>query len=177
MTGSKIYSSLNVFLLMLALALFTLNCHTSKNHDKTEHKEKEEKEHEKEPKENDKDNHVLGETIELKMGEEVSIGSESLEIRIQEVKEDSRCPLNMQCFQAGKAKVELMMVKELDMVSSVNLVAKGGCQKMDGSCGNSAIAQDYKFTLIALTPYPGENGKNKVPTDKYVAHVKVEAVR
>lgn len=179
MVKSKINSFLSSFLLLSAIAIFSLNCHTSKNHDNGEHKNKEEKEQNKDSKEQETNHseHQLGETIQLTNGDYLSIGSESIKMKIQAVTEDSRCPLNTQCFQAGKAKLEVMMIKELDMLSTINLVAKGGCQKMDGSCGNSDIAQGYKFTLMALTPYPGEDGKMSVPKDKYVAHVKVEAVK
>ncbi len=165
---------------MAAIAILSLNCHTSKNHNEEAHKNMEkEKEQVEDPKEqkNEGSNHSLGETFQIANGSYVNIGSESLKIEIQAITEDSRCPLNTQCFQAGKAKLELMIIKELDMVSTVNLTAKGGCQKMDGSCGNSHIAQGYKFTLMALTPYPGEDGKTSVPKDQYVAHLKVVAVR
>ncbi|MFT4666171.1 MAG: hypothetical protein ACI8YQ_002857 [Polaribacter sp.] len=179
MTTTKINKFLSTLFFMAVIAVLSLNCHTSKNHDNGEHKDKDGKEHVKDAKEQNTDlaKHKLGETLQITNGDYVSIASESLQIKIQAITEDSRCPLNTNCIQAGKAKLELMVIKELDMVSSVNLIAKGGCQKMDGSCGNSAIAQGYKFTLIALTPYPGEDGKNSVPKDKYVAHVKVEAVK
>jgi hypothetical protein len=150
---------------LLVLALCCANCHTSKKSepgttDTTEQPK------DMEPK------HQLGELLPLTMADKISISSESMRLSIESVGE-SRCPLNVQCIQAGKAKVKLSVQKE-DMVYFVDLTAKGSCQKTDGSCGDSATVRGYKYTLISLTPYPGEDGTTSVQQDKYVATVRVE---
>jgi len=182
MTNFQIRKAFSVFFFLAIMSLLSTNCHTAKNHDNGEHKtgEHTEKHKDSDSKKQGKDlkDYKVGEVLQLNMETYITIGSESLKMKIQEISEDSRCPLNVNCIQPGKAKIELMVIKELDMVSSVNLIAKGGgCQKMDGSCGNSTISQGYKFSLMGLTPYPGEDGKSSVSKEKYVAHVKVEALR
>ena len=118
------------------------------------------------------DIHKLGEVLLLNNKERVAIDTEGLKLKIDRI-EESRCPLNVQCFQAGTAKVHLSVVKE-DYVYMVDLKAKGNCQKTDGSCGNKVTTKGYTFTLVSLTPYPGEGEGQSINQDKYVAHVKVE---
>lgn len=118
-------------------------------------------------------NHQLGDILQVNNSQVTTLSSEKLQVQIEKVAE-SRCPTGVNCITAGKAKVMLQVIKEGDMLSTVTLNAKGLCQKTDGSCGDSAKAMGYKFTLLYLSPYPGEDGKTSIPQDKYIAHIKIE---
>ena len=104
----------------------------------------------------------LGDTIDLKLNESVNFKSENLQITF-ESNADSRCPLGVNCIQAGKAKIALKIVKD-DKDAMLNLEAKGLCQAEDGSCGSEGAALGYKVKLINVYPYPTEpkTGEDKV---------------
>ncbi|MFK7809198.1 MAG: hypothetical protein AB8F74_15450 [Saprospiraceae bacterium] len=163
------------------VTLFAFGCHTHKNHDHGDHDKKAEETKEVIKEEMDKTDPQperpeilkLGQEIRITKDNPVTIKSEWMEIRLREVK-DSRCPKDVNCIQAGEAEVRLMMVRQGDMASDVRLKAKGNCFETNGSCGNNAKAQGYVFSLVSLTPYPGEDGKQSVDQGKYVATVIVE---
>jgi hypothetical protein len=154
-----------LFIPFLAMVFLSANCHSSKKIDQPT-TDTTTAPQDMEPK------HQLGDLLPLTIADRISIQSEKLILSIESVGE-SRCPLNVQCIQAGKAKVKLSVQKE-DMVYFVDLTAKGNCQKTDGSCGDSSTVRGYKYTLMSLTPYPGENGSTSVLQDKYIATVRVE---
>jgi hypothetical protein len=156
---------LHSLVILLVLALCCANCHASKKTDQGT-TDTSSQPQDMEPK------HQLGDLLPLTIADRISIQSENLRLSIESVGE-SRCPLNVQCIQAGKAKVKLSVQKE-DMVYFVDLTANGNCQKTDGSCGDSSTVRGYKYTLMSLTPYPGEDGTTAVQQDKYVAFVRVE---
>lgn len=114
----------------------------------------------------------LGDVLMIKNVEKTSISSEDLHLRIDKVAE-SRCPKGVQCIQAGEGKLDLLVIKGSHNFT-VSLKAKGNCFDTDGSCGNTTSAEGYTFSLMQLTPYPGEDSKPYVKQEDYVAHVKVE---
>jgi hypothetical protein len=96
----------------------------------------------------------LGETIDLTLKESVKIGSENLEIEFVSIS-DSRCPLGVNCIQAGKAMVAFKLTKD-EKAETLNLESKGLCQAEDGSCGSEGKAHGYTVKLINVLPYPTE---------------------
>ena len=96
----------------------------------------------------------FGKVLTLKYGESIIVGKENLKISFREI-QDSRCPKKVNCMTEGKAKVQLQ-VEAKDLNETIQLVAKGLCFKMDGSCGNQAMVNDYKFQLLNVDPYPIE---------------------
>ncbi len=107
----------------------------------------------------DHDSVKLGDTIELPINEAVKFKSENLEIKF-ESNSDSRCPLNVNCIQAGKAKIVLKLTKD-ENEQTLNLESKGLCQAEDGSCGSEGTAQGYTVKLINVYPYPTEPKTNE----------------
>ena len=101
----------------------------------------------------------LGDTIELPINEVVKFKSENLEIKF-ESNSDSRCPLNVNCIQAGKAKIVLKITKDGN-AQTLNLESKGLCQAEDGSCGSEGAAHGYTVKLINVYPYPTEPKTNE----------------
>ncbi len=109
----------------------------------------------------------LGETIDLPLNETVKFKSENLEITFVSNAE-SRCPLGVNCIQAGKAKITLKITKD-EKDEILNLESKGLCQAEDGSCGSEGAAQGYKVKLINVYPYPTE----PKPADSNVIYAKM----
>jgi hypothetical protein len=96
----------------------------------------------------------LGDTIDLPLNESVKFGSEKLEITLVS-NADSRCPLNVNCIQAGKAKITLKLTKD-GKEEMLELESKGLCQAEDGSCGSTGSVNGYTVKLINVYPYPTE---------------------
>jgi hypothetical protein len=92
-----------------------------------------------------------GSEFTLSMGQNARIASESMEIKFIAVTEDSRCPKNVQCIQAGKVSCDVEISK-------------------DGTKGNILLTQtgltdnsgEYTYPNYAIvfdvSPYP-EAGK------------------
>ncbi len=101
-----------------------------------------------------------GDTFELKVDETVMIKGEK--VGITYVKhQDSRCPLNVTCMQAGEARATIKLTDESGSKEMI-LKSKGNCQEMDGSCGEMKTAMGYSVKLINVSPYPGSDAaKNK----------------
>jgi len=180
---TKVIRQLSVVLFAGLLSCLLLNCHTTKNPesgDKDKNTKDQQDVSDKVEDKNDKgadldnvstDSYELGDVLPLTKGGYIKVAD--LKLKVSSVA-DSRCPKGVNCITAGKAKIELMVIKQGDMASSASLTARGNCDKTDGSCGNSANSQGYTFTLMSLTPYPGDDGKTTVQQDKYVANVRVD---
>lgn len=113
----------------------------------------------------------LGDELILSM-EDTYIASEDLHLKVIKV-QDSRCPLNTNCIQAGKGKV-FVEIKKGNTTETKTLEAKGSCHETDGSCGKSINYNGYKITLITLTPYPGDDGVKFIKQENYRAKVVVK---
>ncbi len=94
----------------------------------------------------------FGKVLFLKYGESLLVGKENIKISFLDIKE-SRCPKGVNCITEGKAKVQLQ-IQGKDLNETIQLVAKGLCYKIDGSCGNEVMANEYKFQMINVDPYP-----------------------
>ena len=98
----------------------------------------------------------LGETFELELNKTAEVEGEKLGITFSK-KQDSRCPLEVNCIQAGKATATLQLISK-GGTEEVKLEVKGLCHKEDGSCGESKTAGGYNIKLISINPYPGSEG-------------------
>src|SRR5512137_1700239 len=54
----------------------------------------------------------IGQPVEVRIGEKASFANESLWLMITAVLEDSRCPKNVLCVQAGQVRMSLMIAKD-----------------------------------------------------------------
>ena len=85
-------------------------------------------------------------------------------VKVVAVVEDSRCPKDVDCIQAGNAKVRVSIKNGSDPLKVVDLDLNAG-QK-------SAMYGKYKIVLTALTPYPATAAPIK--RNKYMATLTVE---
>ena len=90
----------------------------------------------------------LGEEFELAVHQTAQITDENISVTLQEVLEDSRCPVDVTCIWAGLAKVSLQVTvsgheKELSLSTS--------------PADNSTVFENYTFWLIGVRPVPRAN--------------------
>jgi hypothetical protein len=104
----------------------------------------------------------LNEEFSLSMGQRALIAAENLEIRFEEVIEDSRCPRDVTCMWTGR----VTCVIELMYAGSSNRMALTEPGLTDEY--SKERYEGYELTFH-VTPYP-EAGK-KIPTDAYRLHL------
>lgn len=90
----------------------------------------------------------------IKYLETVEFESEQLLVTFEEIN-DSRCPLNVTCVQAGEATV-LLVVRRPGQEGALELSARGLCQDETGPCGQAKDMWGYRFELLFVYPYPRE---------------------
>ena len=100
----------------------------------------------------------LGEEFSLSIGQSASIAGENLEIRFEEVVEDSRCPKNVNCIWAGRFSC-IVQITDSDSPYRMVLTEPG---LTDQSAGEAY--KEYQLTF-QVEPYP-EEGK-KIAADEY----------
>jgi len=93
---------------------------------------------------------VLDHGFPLAVGQKAVIDKTSLEIRFEEILEDSRCPEGVQCIWEGRvsARVE---IKDGDSSYKMVLVQPGSTRDY--------VEETYKEYLLSykITPYPQQN--------------------
>lgn len=99
----------------------------------------------------------LGREFKLRIRRQVTLKGESLRIKFVAVKEDSRCPADVQCIWAGNAAVQL----------DVSIRGRPGKSLTLNTNSRSSPADDdqyhgYKLRLVDLSPYPRQNQKGPV---------------
>ena len=89
-----------------------------------------------------------GETITVKVNREKRESHSKITVRFVEMLEDSRCPTDVQCIQAGNAKIKVR-------------VSRNGRSRMmelnTGRPNEPSIFEGYELKLTALTPEPRSN--------------------
>ena len=100
----------------------------------------------------------LDEEFSLRIGQTASIAGENLEIRFDEVVEDSRCPKNVTCIWAGRVSC---IVQLTDSDSSYKMVLT------ESGLTDHYAKETYKEYQLAfrVEPYPEE--AKKIPRDEY----------
>jgi len=99
----------------------------------------------------------LGSEFTLSVGQNARIASGSMEIKFIAVTEDSRCPKNVQCIQAGKVSCDVEITK--DGVKSHILLTQTGLTNNS----NKYTYQNYTIAF-EVSPYP-EAGKEIASRD------------
>lgn len=107
---------------------------------------------------------VLGVPFPIKDGQTVEVASEELAITFREVMEDLRCPVDVECFWAGQAVIDVEVAQQGISLGSFSLTL--------GQDDNAAqiSASGYRITFVALDPIP--DTRNSSPPD-YVATLRV----
>ena len=102
-----------------------------------------------------------GVEFELPLGKTAVLNSSGVRITFQQVKEDSRCPLDVQCVWAGEAKIELTVSRpgSPDDVKTISITPPN----------NETSSGDVRIRFVGLAPVPRQADAGK-PRD-YVAHL------
>ena len=91
-----------------------------------------------------------------------TVTSDGIKIQFEEVLEDSRCPVDVQCVWAGRAMVKVK-ISGSDMTEETRELIVGKKDK-DVLC----VVDDYVLKAMNLAPYPDTtNAENK----KYVLFI------
>ncbi len=96
--------------------------------------------------------------FQLAIGDSAVVGPE-LSVTVRAVVNDSRCPLDVECFAAGSADVELL-VRQSSRDSDLVL------RQFVGASPALAIVPGYMIELTSLTPYPA-HGAVPIPISDY----------
>ncbi len=105
----------------------------------------------------------LNKEFNLKIGESTNIKSENISFKVLDLKEESRCPSNVQCIQAGQALFNLSFVSNIK-TENFTLSTNKNAEKTIGS---------YTIKLVKLIPENFTTDKNPINSD-YVLTLKVE---
>lgn len=104
----------------------------------------------------------LGQEFKLRIGRQVTLKHEGLHVKFVAVKEDSRCPADVQCIWAGNAAVQIQVSIRGRHSKSLTLNSNSAPSRS----GDDQY-RGYKFKLVDLSPYPRQNQKGK--SQEYVA--------
>ena len=108
----------------------------------------------------------LGQPFDLKVGEQVAIAGESLDIGFAEIVNDSRCPRDAQCFWAGAVTIRVWVEKKPGARETLTLRVPNADER--------ATYGQYSVSLQDVKPYPESN--RRPDRDEYVATLVVARV-
>jgi hypothetical protein len=102
------------------------------------------------------------ETTKIKVNHQKNVASGRINVRFVKMVEDSRCPRDVQCIQAGNAQVRIRVSRgRKTKVLTLNTDEHSGIASFEG----------YEFRLVGLTPEPRSN--IRINPDGYIATVEV----
>jgi hypothetical protein len=108
---------------------------------------------------------ALGERVALRVGESARIGNDGLEVGLEAVVADSRCPTGERCAREGEAVVRVWL-----------RAAPGTRETRDLHLSSRApgvgTALEHEVRLLQLDPYPVSG--RATPQADYVATLRVE---
>jgi hypothetical protein len=92
----------------------------------------------------------LNKFFRLKVGQSVNIPSQNLTITFADVTEDSRCPADVQCVQAGQATALVQVEQAGEELDDASLTTLPGSILSE----DSQMVGDYVVVMHSLRPYP-----------------------
>jgi len=101
---------------------------------------------------------TLGGEFQLKIGEKVLIKDAEITVTFVRVVEDTRCPVNVHCFWAGRVIVELSFGKKDRDIDRVNLTIPGDEEREFNG---------YVIRLLRVEPQREYPDKMKIPYSEY----------
>jgi hypothetical protein len=102
---------------------------------------------------------ALGQEFEIRIGQQVSIKREGLQVSFTTVAEDSRCPEGVKCIWAGNGKIVLRLSKARKRASLIRLNTTLDPKQDD--------YRGYDVKLVSLSPYPKKD--TPIKRKEYVA--------
>ncbi|MFB0516710.1 MAG: hypothetical protein ACETWG_08900 [Candidatus Neomarinimicrobiota bacterium] len=106
-----------------------------------------------------------GEPFTLAWGESGVVGEEGLEVEFQDVLNDSRCPLDVDCFWEGRARIQLLLVDSGWDSIYLEPFIYGYVSGKDTAAHKSVFSERYRVTLLQLDPYPSSETGRLQPRD------------
>jgi len=97
---------------------------------------------------------ALGAEFALAPGESALAGDDGLRVAFESVTEDSRCPMDAICIQAGRVVVAVS-------------AGRGHARPFSLSPGEAALADGYRLRLVRVDPYP--SAAEPIPASAYRA--------
>ncbi|HZG52521.1 MAG TPA: hypothetical protein VEZ40_10340 [Pyrinomonadaceae bacterium] len=94
----------------------------------------------------------LNQNFVLRVGQEVSVAGQNLNVKLVSVPEDSRCPKGVNCIWAGNARVMLQVSPAKGRPAKLELNTNAR-EAADGAGGGFG---QYLFKLVEVAPYPVE---------------------
>ena len=105
---------------------------------------------------------ALDQAFSLKVGETVTVAGENLMLRFDAVLEDSRCPKDALCVQAGQARIAAQAQQLGKSTATLELILNPAMN------ANRAMYEGYEIQLTRLDPYP-EASDGGTAVDEYEA--------
>ena len=110
----------------------------------------------------------LGEEFQLKVTERKTCDCGDLDIKVLQVKEDSRCPEFTNCVWEGQAIVEFALNN--DEKAPMELILRKGHPQL-----GRKIIGDYSYTITKVDPYPKSGVKTQ--EEEYVISLRIDKIR
>lgn len=112
-----------------------------------------------------------GDTLLVKMGETIEIQPDGLEIRLDSITSDSRCPQNalILCFWEGRADAKLTLT-----INGESETGQTGTLGFHGGPIDPLETSGFRIKMIDLDPYPLD--VPPIPQADYVARLLVEKI-
>jgi hypothetical protein len=102
------------------------------------------------------------ETIKIKVNHQKNVVGGRVSVRFAKMIEDSRCPHDVQCIQAGNARVSIRVSRgKKSEVFTISTDPRNEIAHFEG----------YEFRLVSLSPEPRSN--IRINPDGYVATIEV----
>jgi len=90
----------------------------------------------------------LGMPFPIQIGQTVEIASEDIAITFRQVTEDSRCPVDVECFWAGQAVIDVEVARQGSSLGSFSLTLG-----QDEQAAQARVSS-YTITFVELDPIP-----------------------
>ncbi len=91
-------------------------------------------------------------TFTLRVADTAVLGNNQLTLTFLQVVEDSRCPTNVECVQAGQARISLQVEQPGKTAETFELNSQPPLNQ------TQFTYQGYTIELLDLTPYPTDPG-------------------
>ncbi|HYG11662.1 MAG TPA: hypothetical protein VD835_17070 [Pyrinomonadaceae bacterium] len=92
-------------------------------------------------------------TLEVRAGQEVTVGAHKLKLKFVAVREDSRCPEGVQCIWAGNARVAVKLTAGRRRAATVELNTT--------TAPRETTYANYTIKLTNLAPRPAQDKQPK----------------
>lgn len=108
----------------------------------------------------------LDQPFTITVGQQAQLAETEVDLTFQEVLEDSRCPSNVECAEAGQARI-LLKVNQLGQTPTMLEMNTNPPLKLD-----VVTYEDFQIHLLELDPYP-EDIDQHIAMEAYAATLEI----